>query len=51
MEAYRRSLEGAGKSLPAPSMAVVVQALVAADAAGVAFTVDPLSPGRGARWW
>jgi hypothetical protein len=44
VEAYRRSLEGAGKSLPAPSMAVVVQALVAADAAGVAFTVDPLSP-------
>ena len=44
MEAYRRSLEGAGKTLPAPSMAVVVQALVAADAAGVAFTVDPLSP-------
>jgi phosphohistidine swiveling domain-containing protein len=44
---YREDLEArTGRSLPPPAMAVLVQALVAADAAGVAFTADPLSGDR-----
>ena len=33
----------AGAGLPAPAMAVLVQALILADAAGVAFTADPVT--------
>ena len=46
--AYRRRLEAEGAELGAPAMAVVVQALIEADAAGVAFTADPLDGARGA---
>ena len=37
---------GAGGHVPPPAMAVLVQALVAADAAGVAFTADPMTGAR-----
>ncbi|HXI15938.1 MAG TPA: PEP/pyruvate-binding domain-containing protein, partial [Chloroflexota bacterium] len=38
----------AGTELPAPAMAVLVQTLVLADAAGVAFTADPVTGDTGA---
>jgi rifampicin phosphotransferase len=41
--AYRRRLEDAGTTLPNATMAVIVQALVDAGAAGVAFTADPIT--------
>ena len=45
--AYRERAEAqaraAGRTLPPPEMAVLVQALVQADAAGVAFTADPVT--------
>jgi len=42
--AYRAAVEQrTGKPLPPPGMAVLVQALVEAEAAGVAETVDPLT--------
>ncbi|CAA9300241.1 MAG: Phosphoenolpyruvate synthase [uncultured Chloroflexi bacterium] len=44
---YRQSVEErTGRTLPPPAMAVLVQLLVSADAAGVAFTADPLSGDR-----
>ena len=50
--AYRARAEekaqAAGRSLPAPAMAVLVQALIPADAAGVAFTADPVTGSRDA---
>ena len=47
--AYRRHQEQrAGTALPPPAMAVLVQALVAAEAAGVAFTAHPASGDRSA---
>jgi pyruvate,water dikinase len=42
--AYRRQ---AGLSLPPPEPAVIVQRMVAAEAAGVAFSADPVSGRRG----
>jgi rifampicin phosphotransferase len=42
--AYSRQ---AGLSLPPPEPAVIVQRMVAADAAGVAFSADPISGRRG----
>ncbi|HEU5318570.1 MAG TPA: PEP/pyruvate-binding domain-containing protein [Chloroflexota bacterium] len=45
--AYRTRAEekarAAGRELPAPRMAVLVQALIPAEAAGVAFTADPVT--------
>src|SRR5436190_3337697 len=41
--AYRAQREAAGQSLPEGAMAVVVQALIDADAAGVAFSADPIT--------
>ena len=42
--AYRAAVERrTGEPLPSPGMAVLVQALIEAEAAGVAETVDPLS--------
>jgi pyruvate,water dikinase len=47
--AYREHAQRrAGQDLPAPAMAVLVQALVDADAAGVAFTADPITGDRDA---
>jgi phosphoenolpyruvate synthase/pyruvate phosphate dikinase len=47
--AYRKAAEERlGRALPAPRMAVLVQALIPADAAGVAFTADPVTGESGA---
>lgn len=43
-QSYRQAVEArTGQALPPPAMAVLVQALIVADAAGVAFTADPVS--------
>lgn len=48
-QAYREAVEArTGAALPPPAMAVLVQSLVQAAAAGVAFTADPISGDRGA---
>ena len=42
--AYREQVERrTGRALPPPAMSVLVQSLVAAEAAGVAFTADPVT--------